>query len=152
VLRGARLDREKGAAPTPVARPTARRPYAWAVPAGARTLPIVPKTAPAPAPAVRPRVSGWVSAPRGARVLPIRCARPAAPAHAPSPIRPRRERRPVAGKRPLAETKRLAEELMGAARERGEKLTQAQVAEKLGISRWTLRDALALKTDEALVA
>ncbi|MFG3710090.1 hypothetical protein [Micromonospora sp. NPDC047730] len=203
----------------------AHRPYTWAVPAGARMLPIVPNVAPAPAPVARPRVAAWVTAPRSARRLPIIAktaptpapvrpvgwlaaprgarrlpiiakaapvpapvrvsgfvtvpatarplpvvprvpapvlapapaprpsgwVRPAVgakvlaivPKSAPAPTRPH-DRKPANGKRPLAETKRLAEEIMREAREKGEKITQQELAAKLSISRWTLRDALAL--------
>lgn len=124
--------------------PVARRPYAWAVPADARLLPIVAKADPAPvAPARRP--AGWVTPLPGARLLPI-VAKVAEVIERPKPTR-----KPANGKRPLAETKAAAFALMAEAEAAGRRITQQQLAEKLGISRWTLRDALKVDAP-ALVA
>lgn len=130
-------------------RSASRRPYAWAVrPAGARLLPIVPKAAPAPARPAPDRAAGWVTPRPGARRLSIRCARAAQAT--PAPARAATTRKPVAGKRPLAETKRLAEQLIREAVDAGRpKPTQKELAAELGISRWTLRDALAVELDDA---
>lgn len=112
-------------APRPKPRP---RPYAWAVPAGARLLPIAPRVAPAP------RLSGWVTAP--GRTLAIVPAVAEVPTSDELVIPPA----PTGG-RPAEETRRLVADLKA----RG--ITkQEEVAARLGISRWALRTALA-KTD-----
>ena len=151
VLGGTHATTETPAAKAPVVVTPAQAPTSAfvppvrsaAVPAGVSLLPLVPLAQEAKAivetPAHRPDV-----VPAGVRLLPIApVARKAPASRRPSSHRPRAARPVRSDRRPLAETKKAALALKAVE----PRLSQTKLAERLGVSRWTLRDALAVDLD-----